>query len=380
MKKRVLAVLLTGVMALSLAACGGGDTPSEGGTSEETTEGTTEETIQEAAGDDANALETTTVRFNVGNSGNVLISIAQEYGFFEEEGLTLEIINTEANSDAMTMLATGKVDIVTNSGTSNPLQQIAAGVDFTIFGGHMVTGCMPVIAKAGTEWNGVEDFVGKKLAINPCYFAFTGAVMDLGYDDPLSACEWITYTTYDDAMAAVIRGEVDYALQGTGQTLSCKTMEENGELEIVAYQSDIMPNYSCCRMECQTEFLENNPNTIKAVLRALLRAQAVYEADREAAVKIHADQIGAEEDYVEAYMLDEHYTVSVDPLKNSVVRAWNILDATGFLDENAKEINIEDHINTSLYEEALAELIAEDDGTNAEFYESVQAFYNENDK
>lgn len=374
MKKRILALLLVGAMALGLVACGGGDKTSEG-----SDEGANKEATEETE-DTSNEPETKTVRFNVGNSGNVLISIAKENGFFEEEGLKLELINTEANSDAMTMLATGKVDIVTNSGTSNPLQQIAAGVDITIFGGHMVNGCMPVIAKAGTEWHGVEDFVGKKLAINPCYFAFTGAVMDLGYDDPLSACEWITYTTYDDAMAAVVRGEVDYALQGTGQTLSCKTMEENGELEIVAYQSDIMPNYSCCRMECQTEFIEKNPNTIKAVIRALLKAQAIYEADREAAVSVHAKQIGAEEDYVAAYMLDDHYTVSVDPLKNSVIRAWNILDATGFLDENAKEINIEDHINTSLYEEALAELVAEDDGTNAAFYESVQKFYDENDK
>lgn len=374
MKKRILSLLLALTMTAGLAAgCGSGS-------GKETAGGNTEtagETGGTAAGSE---LETTKVRFNVGNSGNVLISIAKEKGFFEEEGLELEVVNTEANSDAMTMLATGKVDIVTNSGTSNPLQQIAAGVDFTIFGGHMVTGCMPLIAKAGTEWNGIEDFVGKKVAINPCYFAFTGALMDAGYEDPLTACEWITYTKYDDALAAVVRGEVDYALQGTGQTLTCKTMAENGELEIVAYQSDIMPNYSCCRMECQTEFIENNPNTIKAILRALIKAQAVYEADREVAVAIHASQIGAEEDYVSAYMLDDHYLVSTDPLKNSVIRAWNILDKTGFLDENAKQINIEEHINTSLFEEALAELTAEDDGTNAEFYERMQKFYEENDK
>lgn len=204
--------------------------------------------------------------------------------------------------------------------------------------------------------------------------------MDLGYEDPLSACEWITYTTYDDAMAAVVRGEVDYALQGTGQTASCKKMEENGELSIVCYQSDVVPNYSCCRMEGRTEWVNENPNTIKAILRALIKAQAIYEADKEAAAQLHADKIGAELDYVTAYMLDEHYLVSVDPLRNSVVKAWNTLDATGFLDEKAKEINIEDHINTTFFEEALAELVAEDDGTNAEFYASVQKFYDENNK
>lgn len=82
-----------------------------------------------------------------------------------------------------------------------------------------------------------------------------------------------------------------------------------------------------------------------------------------------------------AYMLDdEHYFVSVDPLKNSVKRAWDILDKTGFLDEKAKEINIDDHINTKLYEEALGE--AEDAyGKEApEFYQNMKTFFAENDK
>lgn len=364
MKKRLLALLLVGVMGASLMACGAKEQEEKDN-----------QVVQEEG-----KPETTHVKWNVGNSGNVLLTIAEANGFFEEEGIEVEIVNTEANSDAMTMLATGKVDVASNSGTSNPLQQIAAGVDLTIFGGHMVNGCMPVIAAAGTEWHGVEDFVGKKLAINPCYFAFTGAVMDLGYDDPLSAAEWITYTTYDDAMAAVIRGEVDYALQGTGQTASCKEMEANGELAIVCYQSDVVPNYSCCRMEARTEWINDNPNTVKAIIRSLIKAQAIYEADREAAAQLHADKIGAKLDYVTAYMLDEHYLVSVDPLKNSVVKAWETLDATGFLDEKAKEINIEDHINTTLFEEALAELIEEDNGENASFYASVQAFYDENNK
>lgn len=371
MKKRLLTVLLASVMAVSLVACGGGEEKtSEETKKEETTE--KEEKKEEP--------ETKNVKFNIGNSGNVLISLAQEYGLFEEEGITIELVNATANADAMTMLATGKVDIVTNSGTSNPLQQVASGVDLTFFGGHMVNGCMPVIAKAGTTYNGPEDFIGKKLAINPSYFAFPGAMMDAGCENPLEESEWIVYTNYDDARAAVIRGEVDYALQGTGQTQVCKQMNESGELSLVCFQSDVMPNYSCCRMEARTEWFEKNPNTIKAILRVLIKAQAIYEEDKEAAVSIHAAKIGTDEDYVAAYMLDDHYTVSVDPLKNSIIRAWNILDETGFLKDEAKDINIEDHINTELYEEVLNELAEEDDGKNKDFYDRALKFFDENDK
>lgn len=320
-------------------------------------------------------LETNVIKWNYGTSGNIMLTIAQEMGYLAEEGLTIELVSATTNADAMTLLATGKTDIVSNSGTSNPLQQIASGVDLTIFGGHMVDGCMPVIAQKGTEWNGVQDFIGKKVAINPSYFAFTGAVMDLGYDDPLSVVDWIIYANYNDALAAVIKGEVDYALQGTGQMYPISTIDE---IEIVSYQGKVMQNYSCCRLVAQTEFLNNNPNTVKALMRALIRAQQYYEYHKEEAVSLHAKNIGTTEEYVAAFMLNENYVTNPDPLKNSVVRAWGILDKTGFLSENAQNINIIDHINTDLYKTALDELIEKYGNEYPEFYEKLENFYKEN--
>jgi NitT/TauT family transport system substrate-binding protein len=304
-----------------------------------------------------------------------MLTIAQKMGYLEEEGLTIEMVSATANADAMALVATGKTDIVSNSGTSNPLQQIASGVDLTIFGGHMVDGCMPVIALKGTEWNGVQDFIGKKVAINPAYYAFTGAVMDLGYEDPLSVVEWVVYSNYNDALAAVVKGEVSYALQGTGQMYPVTNMDE---VEIVTYQGKVMPNYSCCRLVTQTDFINNNPNTVKALMRALIRAQQYYEANKEEAVAIHAENIGTTEEYVAAFMLNENYVVSPDPLKNSVIRAWGILDKTGFLNEKAKNIDILDHINIDLYKAALDEMTEEHGSEDPAFYERLLKFYNEN--
>ena len=90
--------------------------------------------------------------------------------------------------------------------------------------------------------------------------------------------------------------------------------------------------------------------------------------------------IEATEEYVAAYMLDDvHYFVSVDPLKTGVVRAWDILDATGYLGEDC-DINIEDHINTTLYEEALAEATELYGAENPEFYAAQLEFFNANNK
>lgn len=357
MKKKLFVLVLAFSMVFSLAACG------------KKTE-TAEETGKDVP-------EVSTVRWNYGTSGNILVTLGQEKGYFEEYGITIEPVEATAVNDAMALLATGKVDVVSNSGTSNPLQQISSGVDMTIFGGHMVTGCMPIVAKKGTEWNGVTSLVGKKFACNPSYFAFSGALMEEGIDDPLNALDWVTYDNYNDALAAVQRGEVDYAMLGTGLN---QQVQEMDDIDIVSYQSEVMPNYSCCRMECSTDFLKNNPVTVKLICKALLRAQAYYEQNKDECCQLLADAIGADKEYVAAYMMDDkHYVVNADPLKNSVERAWGILDKIGFLKDEAKNINIDDHINTEIYEQALAE-VTEEYPELADFCAKQAKFFEENNK
>lgn len=378
MKKKIVLLTVALAAVLSLTSCGGNSgnaAPAAKPADPVSTEVAKVAKEEKAAKEEKEVPETSVIKWNYGTSGNVLITIAEEKGYLEEEGLKIELVSATANADAMALLATGKADIASNSGTSNPLQQIASGVDLTIFGGHMVDGCMPVIAKKGTEWKGVESLIGKKFACNPSYFAFTGAVMDLGYEDPLSAVDWVVYTNYNDALAAVVRGEVDYALQGTGQNFAVNNMDD---IEIVAYQGDVMPNYSCCRLVTQTSFVKENPITVKHLMKALIRAQQYYEANKEESVTLQAKNIGTTEDYVAAYMLNENYIVNPDPLKNSVIRAWGILDKTGFLNEKAKSIDITAHINTDLYKAALDEVIAEHGNEDPEFYKDLLAFYEEN--
>ena len=329
---------------------------------------------------DENAPELSKIRLNWGGSGNILWALAIENGYLADEGIEVEFVQATNNDDMLTLLQTGMVDICTNAGTADPLKFIAAGADFTIWGGHMVQGCMPIIAKPGTEWNGVESFVGEKIGVKPNYFAVTGALMELGYEDPLSAADFQNLN-YNDALAALMRDEIKYALVGTSQNYPVKQLVEEGQVEIVAWHGDIMPNYSCCRMESTTEFVQNNPNTIKAILRALLRAQCYFEANKDTCPPVLANIQGVDVEVVEAFMLnDEYYKPHLDPLRNGIVRAWNILDATGFLDENAKQIDINDHINTTLYEEALAEYAELYGAEDPDFVQRMQDFYNEWDK
>ena len=360
MKKRIVALMLALTMVVGTAACGG----SKG--AEEKTEEKVEEQEEKP--------ETTHIKWAQGASGNALVTVANEMGYFEEYGLEVEEIPMD--SDSGTALIAGQVDICSNNGTNTPLSAIASGEDITIFGGHMLTGCMPIIAKKGTTWNGIEDFVGKTIACPPNQFALTGALLKKGHD-PLTETEWLQISSHSDRVAAVVSGEADYGVIGTNQNYAISQMDE---IEVLAYMSDVTPNYSCCRMYTRTEFLNENPITFKLLLKALIRAKVYYEANKEEIVTLTAKKLDATEEYVAAYMLNEHYRVHPDPIKNPVIDAWNVLDQTGFLNENAKNINIEDHINIELYQEALEELMADEEIYNADkaAYDEMLTFFKEN--
>lgn len=364
MRKRVLASMLIMSMAFGLAACGGSDKKES------------KEPQKEVKSEEADLIEDKTITWAKDNSGNTFLAIAEREGWFEELGMTIEEVPIDATNDALTGLAGGRLDIITNYGTGGPLQQIANGEDYLIIGGYMATGCVPCVAKTGTKWNGVQDFVGKKVAGSPTSYAFTGELLKLGYD-PMKDVEWVSYSTASDALAAVLKGEVDYAIVGTSRNYE---VQQNDALEVMTYTSDVMPWYSCCRMCITKEYAEKNPNTVKAIIKILLRGQQYYEANHDECVELMADYMGVNKEYVEVYMNNEHFRIHCDPLKKEVMEGWDVLQKTGFLADSAKDINIEDYIATDIYKEALDEAYKEYYNEDPEYWDRMVEFYKEHNE
>lgn len=327
--------------------------------------------------EEADAIEVSTVHWARANSGNILVTVAKEKGYFEEEGLEIIEDPMQSTADALTALETGAVDVTSNNGTNNPLQFISTGSDFTIVGGYMLKG-MYLVAPAGTGYNGVSDFVGKKIAGPASQTAITGAMLEAGID-PMDEeqVEWLSYSTNSDRLAAVIAGEADYAVC-SGDLLF--TVGNNPQIEITCWLDELTPNYGCCRMNMRTDFVNENPNTVKAILKCLIRAEQYYRANTEECVSILAKEIQADEEYVAAYLLNENYISSVDPCKNAVLKTWDVMVETGFVEESAADIDIEAHINTELYKEALDECIAEYYDEDPEFYDGRVEFFEANNQ
>lgn len=326
-----------------------------------------------AAGDEP---ETSKIVWARANSGNIFVTLAQKNGYFADYGLEVEEKAVDSTTDALTALGNGAVDVTSNNGTNNPLSQIAAGQDFTMVGGYMLKG-MYIVAKAGTGWSGVADLVGKKFAGPASQTAITGALLEAGYD-PINDVEWLTYSTNSDRLSAVVAGEADYAVL-SGDLLF--TVGNMSDLEIVAWLEDLTPNYGCCRMNMRTQFVNENPNTVKLILKALLKSECYLNANEDECVTILANELSTPEEYVAGYLKNENYVPSVDPVRNSILHTWDVMVATGFIEEEAAAtIDIDaDHINTALYKQALDELVEESKGSDDEaFYAERVEFFEAN--
>ena len=317
--------------------------------------------------------EVKVIRWVRGHSGNAMMSLAKRNGYLDEYGIKVEEIPMQTTNDSFAALKAGQVDIISNAGTATPLQYIAKKEDVSIFGGHMVEGAVKLVARADTKWNGLEDLIGKKVAGRPGNYQFTGVLLEKGYD-PKTQIEWINLNAAD-GLAAVVSGEADYCVLGTEFVLKLQNMDS---VKIVADSGEVMPRYSCCRMETSKTFIEKNPNTVKALLKALIRGQRDFEKDKETATKVLAEELDAPVDFVKAYMTDDGYEIHPDPLYNSIVRAWGYLDKLGLLDEEAKKINLKEYVNIDIYKKALDEVISEVGDQDPEYWNAMKKYFEDN--
>lgn len=163
MKKRIISLLLlAAAMTFSLTACGGNSSDDK-----------KEETKTENT-DNKETPEVDTIHWARANSGNILVTIAKQQGYFDEVGINVIEDPVESSTAALQALQAGQVDVTSNQGTNNPLQFISTGSDFSIVGGYMLKG-MYIIGKKDTQYKDVTSLKGSK-------FAYAGVHPVVGMD------------------------------------------------------------------------------------------------------------------------------------------------------------------------------------------------------
>lgn len=297
-------------------------------------------------------------------SGNVLIGIAQDKGFFAEEGIEVELQLIQGTSNAQATLAAGHVDVLTTYGTSPALDAIIAGTDITVFGGYMLQGCMPILAREGTEWNGVEDMIGKRvIGENTSKSIICRGLRELGYENPTELIEWVPYVDDNTNMELIRKGECDYMRGTTG--LHTRAFELG--LDLMCFAGDIYPEYSCCRIWSNTSWLEENRDVAVRLMKALIRAQAVLESDPDYGVEIVVEQTDLTKEYAEGFIKNDALMIRLDPHWKGVSGTWEANIEFG-LQEDAPIELLKEHFTPEVYKEAL-------DAAKAEHYDEFPEFY-----
>ena len=74
-------------------------------------------------------------------------------------------------------------------------------------------------------------------------------------------------------------------------------------------------------------------------------------------------------------MDNEHYRLNLDPYRTSVERAWSWMGEMGLFPDTAKDVDIDEHIDTQLYKAALDACTEKYASESPEFYRKMNNIY-----
>ena len=333
MKKKIVAVLTAGCMALSLADCGSGETSQEENEKEKITF----------------VLDWTP------NTNHTGLYVAQEKGYFEDEGLEVEIVQPpEDGADAL--VASGKAQFgISFQDTMAPGVVGEDALPTTAVAAVVQHNTSGIISRKGEGMDTPKGLEGKKYATwdAPIEKAMMENVVEADGGD-FSKVELIPSTVTDE-VSALESKSVDaiwifYAWAGVATEVA------GLETDYFAFK-DINPafDYYTPVIIGNNEFLEKEPETAKKFLSAVKKGyeDAIEDPDGaaeilcEAAPELDQELVKASQEYLkDQYIADADRWGYIDPDRWNLFYNWlnengltenEIPENTGFSNEYLPE-------------------------------------------
>jgi len=284
-------------------------------------------------------------------SGHLLYFVAKDKGYFQQEGLDVELARFTNSGEGLTAIKTGKLD-AGSFGTSAPLAFIDKGADFTIFGGQMGEG-HGLIAKPekAERFKDLKNFRGATIGavrLATGDVVFRAALHEAGVD-------WkkdLTIKEFDSpaaVMEAVKKGTLDAGLVW----IPYFTLAEKQGLKVVKYSGEVIKGHTCCRQVALTTTLKERQPDFEHFLIALLKAYKYYLTDKNGTVDVVAKYVQIDKADLLTDIYGGHLLVSPDPHRKSVLQFWDFMKKIDYVKSNE---SIDSRINTRLYANALASL------------------------
>ena len=165
-KKQLVSLLLSAVLVLSLAACGGGTTPPASSTppaSTSTPASSSEPAPEPAPEPEGPTYEPATVRVaympNMGSAS--LLVTARDKGFFEKMGITVDLVEFQGGPAEISAMASGDIDIAQ---IGHGAHALCAEGEAMIFEIDCTSLADAVMGNKEKGVNSIADLKGKKVA------------------------------------------------------------------------------------------------------------------------------------------------------------------------------------------------------------------------
>ena len=334
MKKRLLALLLSGVMVLSLCACGSkdsnsgveGDTNNDGqadmGTVEDvevnetdvhldayeaSTSGNWEAmftpidmdgraidmanfdltpTADEKAAMEKEPAYGQPVLYYMADGCTSGPTVAAHLGYYEEAGLTSEGVKGNSYTEA---LGTGQATVAVGH-IATMLVPITNNVDLTFVGGAHI-GCKSLYVLADSEYNSTADLKGTSVSvpngIGKSDYNITCLLLDADGINPQTDVT-LTPVTADACITAMENGEISAALLSDTFAYS---MVKEGKLKCIRSLLDSdFADENCCVIAMNRTFVKENPVISKKIVQAVQKAHSYMRDNSEEATQMLMDQ------------------------------------------------------------------------------------------
>lgn len=296
MRKKALALIVTGIMAASLAACGSSSASAGNSQSSSSSDGTAASAVSGSTGSfsaDGSLTEVT-----LGTTSwptNMFYYLAEDQGFFEKYGVKVKIQDFSSTTESTNAFVGGKLDFVTfaSSETISPFEE---GADYKIvMESDKSNGCEGLVATSDIK--SVEDLKGKTVATQ-MYSVDHMLLLTLLNDHNMTQDDInLVDMSIQEAGNAFVAGQCDAACIWDPYFSQAKAAGGN-----VLFSSADNPDLITDVLGASSDMCENHPDAVKGVIQGFMDAVDYWKNNEDTADEFMGKKLGVDADEFKSEM------------------------------------------------------------------------------
>ncbi len=239
---------------------------------------------------------------------STLIFVAMKKGYFSDEGLDVHPLLQSFGKAALQTMIEGKADFATSAETPIMFSILRGDAIFVVANIETSTANDAVVARVDAGISKPADLKGKRIGFMP------GTTIDFFLDSFLTA-QGLTRQDItpvplkpDEVLDALLTKKAD-AVAAWNYPLT-QIKRQLGAQAVTFYDRQIYTEHF--NIAAMQDFVRQNPQTVTALLRGLVRAQAFVDDHANEAQDIVAEAIKVEKDLVEEVWNVMSYQVRLD--------------------------------------------------------------------